>query len=398
MVQPAPIIAVLPFENFVPVLRSLEDAAGSGTLVRKSAHEVFDRTNSAIGDVAAQVFANIHRLPTEQRPAAMRAVDALRSATEAARTARDTTSRLPRASIVRPFDVDGAPLVGPLSDLRGAIERGVRELSTVPEVGVPAFPTPTDDAAQAARIVQERRSGAAAELNARITDTERAAVARGQWNGPTRRLLGSATVQRASGMDVLGLAHMRDTPNAIVAPVHAGLWDLQRALMGHDESFRTMAVDWLWNLPGVGAGLDHTGAFPVSYGSSAGAMRVATGALLNGQRLLMYPSGIIPVSREIMPARRGAALLAIRTGTPIVPVGEFGTAPSRVYGRSPIARLFDGPHRSAIAYGEPIPTWHLDPDNKTHVIALTAEIERRQHELSAVAREHVESLALASSR
>lgn len=391
--QPAPIIAVLPYENFLPVLRSLEHAAVNGTLVRKSAHEVFDRTNSAIGDVAAQVFANIARLPAEQRPAAMRGVDALRDATEAARAVRDLTDRLPRASFIRPFDIDGAPLVGPLSDLRTAIERGVRELSTVPEVGVPAFPTPTDDAAQAARIVQERRAGAASQLAARITDAERAAVSKGAWNGPTRRLLGGAAVQRAAGMDVLGLEHLRAAPNAIVAPVHAGLWDLQRAMVGHQESFRTMAVDWLWNIPGAGPALDHMGAFPVSYGSSAGALRVATGALLDGQRLLMYPSGIIPVSREIMPARRGAALLAIRTGTPVVPVGEYGTAPARVYGKTSLGRLLDGAHRSAVVYGEPIPTWHLDPNNKAHVIALTAEIERRQHELSAVAREHVESIA-----
>lgn len=395
VVQPAPIIAVLPYENFVPVLRSLEDAAGHGTLVRTSAHEVFERTNTAIGDVAAQVFANIARLPVEQRPAAMRGVDALREATGAARSAKDIITALPRASLFTPFEVDGATLVGPLSDMRDAIERGVRELSTVPEVGVPAFPTPVDDAARAARIVAERRAGVAAELEARLTGPERAAIVKGQWHGPLRSVLGSGPVRRASGMDVLGLEHLRGTPNAIVAPVHAGLWDLPRAMVGHDESFRTMAVDWLWKIPVAGPTLDHVGAFPVSYGSSGGAMRIATGALLDGQRLLMYPSGTIPVSREIMPARRGAALLAIRTGTPIVPVGEFGTAPARVYGRSPIGRLLDGAHRSAMVYGEAIPTWHLDPDNKAHVIALTAEVERRQHELSAVAREHVESLSAA---
>jgi 1-acyl-sn-glycerol-3-phosphate acyltransferase len=383
---------VLPYENFVPVLRSLERDAGLGTLVRKSALEVFDRTDAAIGDVAAQVFTNIARLPVEQRPAAMRGVEALREATEAARIAKQVTTDLPRAGLLTPFEVDGARLVGPLGDMREAIERGVRELSTVPGVAVPTFPAPIDDAARAAQVVQARRAAVAAELGERLSDPERAAIAKGQWHGPLRRVLGSAPVQHASGMDVLGLEHLRASPNAIVAPVHAGLWDLPRQMVGHGESFRTMAVDWLWNIPVAGPVLDHVGAFKVSYGSSAGAMRIATGALLDGQRLLMFPSGTIPMSREIMPARRGAALLAIRTGTPIVPVGEFGTAPARVYGKSPIARFLDGAHRSAIAYGEPIPTWHLDPNDRSHVIALTAEVERRQHDLSAAARAHVESL------
>ena len=75
------------------------------------------------------------------------------------------------------------------------------------------------------------------ELEGRLTDPERAAIAKGQWQGPLRSLLGSAPIRHASGMDVLGDEHLRAQGAlgpAILAPVHAGLWDLPRAMVGHD--------------------------------------------------------------------------------------------------------------------------------------------------------------------
>ncbi len=140
--------------------------------------------------------------------------------------------------------------------------------------------------------------------------------------------------------------------------------------------------------------LDRFGAYRVTPGASASSLRASTGMLAEGQSLLVYPSGTVPMVSEIMPARRGAALLAIRTGTPVVPMGEFGTAVPSAYASTWTKQLATGPRpRGAIAFGEPIPTHHLDPNDPRAVIALTAEIERRQHELSAVAREHVAARA-----
>jgi 1-acyl-sn-glycerol-3-phosphate acyltransferase len=180
--------------------------------------------------------------------------------------------------------------------------------------------------------------------------------------------------------------------NALLAPVHAGTYDVIHAHMGHGRPHRIMAVDWLWKIPGAGPLLDRGGAFAVSPGNPASSLRVAEGVLADGQSLLVYPSGNIPMVAPIQPAKRGAALLAIRTGTPVVPAGEFGTSTPAAYGSSWLRRLLTGERpQAAIAFGEPIPTHHLDPSNPRDVIALTAEIERRQRALSEVARAHVEA-------
>lgn len=135
--------------------------------------------------------------------------------------------------------------------------------------------------------------------------------------------------------------------------------------------------------------LDAAGAIPVVDGTSESGLRIATGALLDGQDVLLYPGGFIPMVSQPVPARQGAALLAIRTGTDIVPMGEYGTVPSRALGSSFTARLLGPQPRAAIAYGEPIPTHHLDPGDPRDVMALTALLERRQRELGEEARAHV---------
>jgi 1-acyl-sn-glycerol-3-phosphate acyltransferase len=389
-----PIIPMLRIDHFVPVLRAIEDQAlVRGVVTRPAVAEVLARVRDGVRSVASDIVEGAALIEDPaHRAAALAAADHLDAAVRAASTGRDALSSAPWAAPWRPLHARAGHAVPGVARTREELERGVALLQGVPEVGVPTLRQPTTEQARdAARLIAERRAAVLEDLGPELTAAERATIDDRPAFGPFRRALASDRMARLLNVDVIGAEHVPRGTNAVLAPVHAGSWDLVHAHLGHDVPHRIMAADFLWKIPGLGPALGKLGAFPVTQGASAPALRIATGALADGQSMLIYPSGTIPLVAPAMPSRRGAAVLAIRTGTPMVPAGEYGTAPAFAYGSNWAERLVTGPRpRGAVVVGEPIPTHHLDVDDPRDVLALTAEVDRRQRELSAIAREHVE--------
>jgi len=68
------------------------------------------------------------------------------------------------------------------------------------------------------------------------------------------------------------------------------------------------------------------GAFPVHRGQlDREALRQAYQVLANGLALVMFPEGTRSRSGQLQPGLPGPALIAIRSGAPILPVGITGT-------------------------------------------------------------------------
>jgi len=68
------------------------------------------------------------------------------------------------------------------------------------------------------------------------------------------------------------------------------------------------------------------GAFPVHRGQmDRKALRQTYQLLAQGQALVMFPEGMRSRSGRLRPAFPGSALVALRSGTPILPVGIAGT-------------------------------------------------------------------------
>ena len=68
------------------------------------------------------------------------------------------------------------------------------------------------------------------------------------------------------------------------------------------------------------------GAFPVNRGQmDRGALRQARHFLAQGVSLVMFPEGKRSLNAQLQPAFSGSALIALRSGVPILPVGITGT-------------------------------------------------------------------------
>ena len=129
---------------------------------------------------------------------------------------------------------------------------------------------------------------------------------------------------------------------ALLCANHISGWDpfLIAVSLPRDSRLVVMAKDDLFHIPVVGFLLRKLGIFPVKRGGNdLGAMKTAIRSLNEGKRLLVFPEGTRVGSEGAVEAKGGVAVMASRTGTPMVPV-YCGTKQKFL-------------HRTTIVFGEP---------------------------------------------
>jgi len=131
--------------------------------------------------------------------------------------------------------------------------------------------------------------------------------------------------------------------------------------------------------PIIGWLADQSGVFFVRRGEGdRGAQRQALRLLAAGGPIAIFPEGTRSRDGRLRTAKSGAALLAMRSGAPLLPVGISGTE-----------RLFPGssrvPHRTRVRVRIG-PTFRLDhvPDGRLDREALTAGTDRIMREIAAL--------------
>jgi 1-acyl-sn-glycerol-3-phosphate acyltransferase len=91
------------------------------------------------------------------------------------------------------------------------------------------------------------------------------------------------------------------------------------------------------------------GVIPVARGTrDTSSTRAALRALANGEIIGVFPEGRIARTREMLPFHPGAAVLAGRSGAPVVPAALEGT----MRGRDVLAG-FVSPSSARLCFGEP---------------------------------------------
>lgn len=153
--------------------------------------------------------------------------------------------------------------------------------------------------------------------------------------GPT--VIGKDNVPRKGG--VIFVANHLNNADPCILP---GVSPRRLNIMAKKEWFKLPPFALLFRL---------VGAFPVDrFGADRGALREAIAIVNRGEPLLMFPEGTRSKDRVLHQGFAGAALIAYKTGAPIVPIAITGT--ETIPWPTVFLRPFMGP-RVTITFGKP---------------------------------------------
>lgn len=127
--------------------------------------------------------------------------------------------------------------------------------------------------------------------------------------------------------EVYGRDKLPQSGGIIIVSNHASFWDpviigctFQRKVsyMGKEELFKINPIfTWL---------IKQLQTFPIKRGQmDLSAVKFALNHLKSGNMIGLFPEGTRTKSGDIQEARNGAAMLAVKAGVPILPVGIIGS-------------------------------------------------------------------------
>lgn len=191
-------------------------------------------------------------------------------------------------------------------------------------------------------------------------------------------------VIRAYGrLRVEGAEHVPRRGPVVIAANHRSMFDIPVMVvasprpvffMAKRELYRGPALTWLWR---------RLGGFPVWRRiADLRAVDTALALLERGEAVALYPEGTRSRYGEMLPFLLGAAWLAVRTGSPIVPAGVVGT------GRQP---GWDGRvapwirKHVRVRFGPPLPVERIEDarERRLRAQAITQDLSGRVQDLMA---------------
>ena len=172
----------------------------------------------------------------------------------------------------------------------------------------------------------------------------------------------------------------------VIAPNHESFYDILVLLAVLPMSVRFLAKRNLFRLPILGWSMAAAGFIPVDRETRSRSFALVDAALSRlegGRSLIVFPEETRTRTGELSPFKGGAALLALRSGLPLLPLGIAGTFQIQRRGSFTIL-----PSQVCLVVGEPIPTAERAPRDRA---ALTAELREGVAHLRAQARDDIES-------
>ncbi|CEP67702.1 1-acyl-sn-glycerol-3-phosphate acyltransferase [Moorella glycerini] len=146
----------------------------------------------------------------------------------------------------------------------------------------------------------------------------------------------------------------------IVIANHISYLDPVAVGVAAPRTVRFMAKEELFHIPIVNWIITGLHAFPVRRGrSDRAALKAALEVLHDGQVLGMFPEGTRSKDGRLLPFQHGAALLALKTGAPLLPVAVKNTN-----------RVFRG-GRIKVIIGQPLKFETAGPSTPQQVQDLT---------------------------
>ena len=176
---------------------------------------------------------------------------------------------------------------------------------------------------------------------------------RGDWfllfaRGWARTILAFSGVS----VQVLHSQRLRPGQSVVVVSNHESFADILVLLARLPMQTRFLAKRGVFQVPILGWSIRAAGFVPVDRGdrvASLATVETALARLKKGRSLVVFPEETRTRTGELLPFKKGAALLALRSGLPIHPIGIAGTR--RILPRGGWNMR---PGRVAVAIGEPI--------------------------------------------
>lgn len=155
----------------------------------------------------------------------------------------------------------------------------------------------------------------------------------------------------------------------LIAVNHQSMMDMFVLLAWIPGDFAFLAKQGIFRIPLVGLVMRLSGYVPLRRDSPAGISEGLAGverALAAGRSVLMFPEGTRSADGRLGDLKRGTALLAARSGAPILPVALWGTGHVLKKGR-----VLGQRHPVRLAAGEPIEV----PASATHdAVGITGQL------------------------
>lgn len=146
------------------------------------------------------------------------------------------------------------------------------------------------------------------------------------WYYYVARLIVRTWLRLFTRWQVRGRENIPSQGPLLVVANHVNLIDVPLLGVSFDRRVIFMAKKELFHFRLIGHFVSGLGAFPVHRGQlDRKALRQANRVLADGQALIMFPEGTRSRSGQLRPAFPGSALVALRSGVPILPVAITGT-------------------------------------------------------------------------
>ncbi len=207
---------------------------------------------------------------------------------------------------------------------------------------------------------------------------------RGEWflrfaRGWARTILFCARIP----VKVLHPERLADSLSFVVVANHESFSDILVLLARLPLSVRFLTKKSVFRVPVLGWSIRAAGFVPVDRGNRARSLATVEAALAllkSGRSLVVFPEETRARTDELLPFKSGAALLAVRSGFPLLPVGIAGTR--RALPRGTLA-ISPGP--VAMAIGRPIEVAGRSARDRDEVTRLAREAIGQLREEAAAA-------------
>ncbi len=158
--------------------------------------------------------------------------------------------------------------------------------------------------------------------------------------------------------EVKGIENIPGSGGVVLVANHVSYWDPVVVICAFKRRVYFMAKAELFKIPVVGYVVAISGAFPVRRDrADRNAIRTALKLLEEGQVVGVFPEGTRSHSGEMLKPHLGAAMLALKSGAPVLPVAVSGT------------RGFWGKIR--VRVGKPIPVGSLKSGSRADLEGLS---------------------------